>query len=352
MSKKDDSSRSAPAALASGMRKVFEDVSTKRGAERRAAWGVEEKQMSADQFLRPSRHVLVPIDKIEISPKRRPYDATAVASIKKSILEIGLQTPLTCIERNGKHVLVAGRNRLEALRLAGAKEAPVSVVDMSDEDAQLWEISENLDRAELTALQRAEQIARFVRIVEAKRAAGVLAQVVPKPPGRPEGGDREIAREHGLTRRDISQSRNIDSLPDDTKDAAKALGLADNQSALLAAAKESTPEAQAATLKAIAERGRVDPKPDQIAAIEKEIEETIKRGAVLDAVVSDISCGELEDRLGRGPLNSLAGVTAGELAKWIRATTPNLQNTIRVLETAAMILRSGGPRRAPPGLTG
>ena len=43
MSKKDDSSRSAPAALARGMRKVFEDVSAKSGAERRAAGRLAEE---------------------------------------------------------------------------------------------------------------------------------------------------------------------------------------------------------------------------------------------------------------------------------------------------------------------
>ena len=119
----------------------------------------------------------------------------------------------------------------------------------------------------------------------------------------------------------------------------------------MAAAKEQTPEAQIAALHAIAQRGRVSPKPvkDQIAAIEAAIADTIKWAPALDAAVEAVfapKAGEVEERpsIGNKPLRTLAGVTAGELARWIRATTPdNIDDTIRVLETTATILRSGGP---------
>ena len=67
--------------------------------------------------------------------------------LAQSIRAIGLQTPLTCIVRDGQHILVAGRNRLEALRLVGAEQAPVRIVDFDDVEAKLWRLSENLHRA-------------------------------------------------------------------------------------------------------------------------------------------------------------------------------------------------------------
>jgi ParB-like nuclease domain len=104
-------------------------------------------------FVRPARNVFLPIDEIDLSHAIRPYNATVVAELAQSIRAIGLQTPLTCIVRDGKHILVAGRNRLEALRTVGAEEAPVRIVEFDDVEAQLWRLSENLHRAELTKLE-------------------------------------------------------------------------------------------------------------------------------------------------------------------------------------------------------
>jgi hypothetical protein len=67
-------------------------------------------------FVRPARHAFLPIDEIDLSHTIRPYNATAVAELAQSIRAIGLQTPLTCVIRDGRHILVAGRNRLEAQR--------------------------------------------------------------------------------------------------------------------------------------------------------------------------------------------------------------------------------------------
>jgi hypothetical protein len=124
----------------------------------------------------------------------------------------------------------------------------------------MWEISENLYRAELSVTQRAEQIAEYATLAEEKRQAErVSAQVGQNAPHRPEGGDSLAARDLGITRQEVQRAQAIAGLPEETKQAARDLGYEDNQSALLAAAKERTPEAQIASLQDIAERGRVTP---------------------------------------------------------------------------------------------
>jgi hypothetical protein len=87
--------------------------------------------LSAITFVRPAKHVFVPLDEIDLSHAIRPYNATVVAELAQSIRAIGLQTPLTCVIRDGRHILVTGRNRLEALRLVGAEQehgAPLETV--------------------------------------------------------------------------------------------------------------------------------------------------------------------------------------------------------------------------------
>jgi ParB-like chromosome segregation protein Spo0J len=130
-------------------------------------------------FVRPARHTFVAIDEIDLSHTIRPYNAAVVAELAQSIRAIGLQTPLTCVVRDGQHVLVSGRNRLEALRVIGCEQAPVRIVDFDDVDAELWRLSENLHRAELTKLEYDKQVVRYAELLKAKQAGET---VTPLPP--------------------------------------------------------------------------------------------------------------------------------------------------------------------------
>ena len=46
-------------------------------------------------FVRPAKHVFIPIDEIDLSHTIRPYNAAVVSELAQSIRAIGLQTPLT-----------------------------------------------------------------------------------------------------------------------------------------------------------------------------------------------------------------------------------------------------------------
>jgi hypothetical protein len=145
-------------------------------------------------FTRPAKHVFVPLDEIDISHAIRPYNSTVVGELAQSIRAIGLQTALTCIVRDGQHILVSGRNRLEALRVVGAEQAPVRIVDFTEIEAQLWQLSENLHRAELTKLQYDQQVVRYAELFMAKQAEEAVAHIPPQPANEipPEGVSRQV----------------------------------------------------------------------------------------------------------------------------------------------------------------
>ncbi len=113
-------------------------------------------------------------------------------------------------------------HRIEAFRLLGRPEIDAVFFNGSDVEAELWEISENLHRSELTKLEYGEQVARWI---ELKNVEGVLGQVDPKPHGgRPESGLRAAARElplDGTTdeakRSDARRALKIASLSEDAK---------------------------------------------------------------------------------------------------------------------------------------
>lgn len=115
------------------------------------------------------------------------------------------------------------------------------------------EIAENLHRREITALERSELLAKWVRLTEERRKAeedkkagevAVIPRQVGGKRGRREGGIEKASRDLCVPAANLRRSVKIAALSPAAKEAAKSVGLADNQSALLAAAKEQTPKNQ------------------------------------------------------------------------------------------------------------
>jgi ParB-like chromosome segregation protein Spo0J len=143
-------------------------------------------------------------------------------------------------------------HRFEAARQLGWLEISAIIVVGSDADALKWQIAENLHRAELTPLERAEHIAEWLRLTEKE----VSAQVAPKLlGGRPESGVRAAARELGIERTEAQRAIKIDSITPEAKAAAREAGMDQNQSKLLAVAGRPR-EQQVARVTEIAQRAR------------------------------------------------------------------------------------------------
>ena len=192
----------------------------------------------------------------------RALQQDAVASLARSIERLGLRTPITVRAttriRDGRAAdaweIVAGRHRVEAARSLGWTEIDALVIEGSEDDARLWEIAENLHRADLTVSERAENIAEWIRITGEK---AVSAQLAPKlsargrsGEGRPESGINAAVRDLGIDRTEAQRAVKIASITPEAKEAARAAGLDDNQTVLLAVAKEAEPAAQVAHIEA------------------------------------------------------------------------------------------------------
>jgi N6-adenosine-specific RNA methylase IME4 len=100
--------------------------------------------------------ILIPLDQIEVGYRLRGVDPEKVESLMASIDELGLRTPIS-VRRlpGGRYRLSAGAHRLEAVRRRGEAAIACFVRDGDEFDDELWEIDENLCRADLTAADRA-----------------------------------------------------------------------------------------------------------------------------------------------------------------------------------------------------
>jgi ParB/RepB/Spo0J family partition protein len=184
--------------------------------------------------------VRVRIADIAIPEKSRSIRHDTVDALAASMEQIRLRTPISV--RNGKNgiQLVAGRHRLEAAKKLGWKRIDAIVMRDDKLDRRIWHNAENLDRADLTALERAEAVAQRAKDVAKKAAQDA------HPGGRQphDKGVSKAAKAIGVSRDNVRRSKTIAAISSAAKEAAKDAGLTDNEAVLLKIAKEPTPDAQ------------------------------------------------------------------------------------------------------------
>jgi ParB family chromosome partitioning protein len=104
--------------------------------------------------------LLVPIDAIAPNPQqpRTQFDPTSLEELAASIREHGIIQPLIITENSqqpGGYWLVAGERRWRAARLVPLDVVPVIVRNASPQQLVEWALVENLQRADLNALEEA-----------------------------------------------------------------------------------------------------------------------------------------------------------------------------------------------------
>ncbi|HEY3311502.1 MAG TPA: ParB/RepB/Spo0J family partition protein [Anaerolineales bacterium] len=112
-----------------------------------------------DTAPNPAGILSVPIDQIAPNPRqpRSRFDESSLADLAASIQAHGIIQPLL-VSRNtdgSGYTLVAGERRWQASQLAGLKEVPVIVRQTSDQQRLELALIENIQRADLNALEEA-----------------------------------------------------------------------------------------------------------------------------------------------------------------------------------------------------
>ena len=99
---------------------------------------------------------MIPVEQIDVlNPRER--NAKVFGEIPGNIKSIGLKKPISVTPRvtdsGGRFLLVCGEGRLTAFRTLGETEIPALVIDVSDEDAFLMSLAENIARRQSRPLE-------------------------------------------------------------------------------------------------------------------------------------------------------------------------------------------------------
>ena len=93
---------------------------------------------------------------------RKNFDEDALQELAESIKQYGILQPLLVQEKSGYYEIIAGERRWRAAKLAGLKEIPVIVRNLTEQ--QIVEISliENIQREDLNPIEEAQAFRRLM----------------------------------------------------------------------------------------------------------------------------------------------------------------------------------------------
>ena len=103
----------------------------------------------------------------EVEPNRdqprKNFNENALEELAKSIEQNGIIQPILVRPMaDGSYQLIAGERRWRAARMAGLTEVPVTIREMSDEEASIFALIENLQREDLNPVEEAEGLKSLI----------------------------------------------------------------------------------------------------------------------------------------------------------------------------------------------
>lgn len=112
----------------------------------------------------PREYLRCAVERIRPQPgqARRRFDKGALEALAETIREHGLLQPLVVRRTGDGYELIAGERRWRAAQLAGLAEVPVVVKDVTDSEAFVMGLIENLHREDLNPIEEAEGYSRLI----------------------------------------------------------------------------------------------------------------------------------------------------------------------------------------------
>lgn len=108
------------------------------------------------------RILYLPLHLVKPSKSGRVRVTAQLQELSASIGEVGILQPLTVRKSGDHYMVVSGNRRLMAARMAGLGEVPCLLAEVSDQDAELMSLTENLQREDLHYFEEAELLQKYL----------------------------------------------------------------------------------------------------------------------------------------------------------------------------------------------
>ena len=106
----------------------------------------------------------IAVSKLIVNPfqPRKISNEEALKELAESIKEHGIIQPIVVRKKEKKYEIIAGERRFRAAKLAGLKEVPAIVKEMTEQQMMEVAILENLQREDLTPIEEAEAYSSLI----------------------------------------------------------------------------------------------------------------------------------------------------------------------------------------------
>ena len=94
--------------------------------------------------------------KCDSNQPRKNFDEAKIAELAESIKVHGIIQPLILRKKDNNYIIVAGERRLRAAKIAGIKEIPAVIMELSDREILEISLIENIQRQDLNPIEEAE----------------------------------------------------------------------------------------------------------------------------------------------------------------------------------------------------
>lgn len=110
------------------------------------------------------QEVMVSISKVEPNhgQPRKDFNEDALLELSESIKQHGVLQPLLVQDRNDYYEIIAGERRWRAAKMAGLKEVPVIIKNLSDQEIVEISLIENIQREDLNPIEEAMAYKRLL----------------------------------------------------------------------------------------------------------------------------------------------------------------------------------------------
>lgn len=122
----------------------------------------EKEELEGELFdINEARGLIpIPIDRLIPNPNqpRKTFYEETITELAESIREQGLLSPIIVRPDGNKYQIIAGERRYKAAQQAGLKEVPALIKKVSDGEARIISLIENIQREDLNDIDRASAL--------------------------------------------------------------------------------------------------------------------------------------------------------------------------------------------------
>lgn len=124
----------------------------------------EEKKGSEKETKADESPNMVRITKVEPNREqpRKKFDEDALMELADSIKQFGLLQPILVQDRKTHYEIIAGERRWRAAKIAGLKEVPVIIRNLTDREIVEISLIENIQREDLNPIEEAQAYKRLL----------------------------------------------------------------------------------------------------------------------------------------------------------------------------------------------